>query len=144
MIESVHPHPLLSENPIWIEGPHLYQHDGWYYLSCAEGGTGPQHSQVVLRSRNLAPTLLAAFDGASLPALTELVFFGFGDVARVALIDPEPGQQRRSTLMGTGIGVRLGIQEGLSLALDWARRHRDVAGRNLPIDRVHMRAALRF
>lgn len=43
----------LASKPIWIEGPHLYQHDGWYYLSCAEGGTGPQHSQVVLRSRTV-------------------------------------------------------------------------------------------
>jgi len=42
-----------AENPIWIEGPHLYKIDGWYYLSDAEGGTGPQHSQVVLRSRDV-------------------------------------------------------------------------------------------
>ena len=42
-----------EENPIWIEGPHLYRIDGWYYLSAAEGGTGPQHSQVVLRSRDV-------------------------------------------------------------------------------------------
>ena len=40
-----------SKNPIWIEGPHIYKRAGWYYLSCAEGGTG-QHSQVVLRSRS--------------------------------------------------------------------------------------------
>ncbi|WP_412753980.1 glycoside hydrolase family 43 protein [Luteimonas salinilitoris] len=40
-----------STNPIWIEGPHIYKRDGWYYLNCAEGGTGPQHSQVILRSR---------------------------------------------------------------------------------------------
>ncbi len=43
----------LSKKPIWIEGPHIYQRDGWYYLVCAEGGTGPQHSQVVLRSRDV-------------------------------------------------------------------------------------------
>jgi xylan 1,4-beta-xylosidase len=43
----------LSKRPIWIEGPHLFKHNGWYYLSCAEGGTGPQHSQVVLRSRTV-------------------------------------------------------------------------------------------
>lgn len=43
----------LASKPIWIEGPHVYQRDGWYYLWCAEGGTGPQHSQVVLRSRNV-------------------------------------------------------------------------------------------
>ncbi|HEY5803783.1 MAG TPA: glycoside hydrolase family 43 protein [Lysobacter sp.] len=42
-----------SKNPIWIEGPHLYQREGWYYLVCAEGGTGPDHSQVVLRSRSV-------------------------------------------------------------------------------------------
>ncbi|GHH57769.1 glycoside hydrolase family 43 protein [[Pseudomonas] boreopolis] len=42
-----------EKNPIWIEGPHLYKRDGWYYLSDAEGGTGPNHSQVVLRSRDV-------------------------------------------------------------------------------------------
>jgi beta-glucosidase len=41
-----------GKNPIWIEGPHIYKRAGWYYLSCAEGGTGPQHSQVVLRARS--------------------------------------------------------------------------------------------
>jgi len=43
----------LAEKPIWIEGPHIYKRDGWYYLVCAEGGTGPQHSQVVARSRDI-------------------------------------------------------------------------------------------
>lgn len=42
-----------ATNPIWIEGPHIYKRDGWYYLNCAEGGTGPQHSQVILRSREV-------------------------------------------------------------------------------------------
>lgn len=42
-----------AKNPIWIEGPHIYKREGWYYLSDAEGGTGPQHSQVVLRSRTV-------------------------------------------------------------------------------------------
>ncbi|MBB1061186.1 glycoside hydrolase family 43 protein [Marilutibacter spongiae] len=42
-----------DKNPIWIEGPHIYKREGWYYLSDAEGGTGPQHSQVVLRSREV-------------------------------------------------------------------------------------------
>jgi len=42
-----------EKNPIWIEGPHLYKREGGYYLSDAEGGTGPQHSQVVLRSREV-------------------------------------------------------------------------------------------
>lgn len=43
----------LSTKPIWIEAPHLYKHDGWYYLLCAEGGTADQHSAVIFRSRSL-------------------------------------------------------------------------------------------
>jgi alpha-N-arabinofuranosidase len=43
----------ISKKPIWIEGPHLYKKDGWYYLCCAEGGTGPQHSQVIFRGKNV-------------------------------------------------------------------------------------------
>ncbi len=42
----------LAKKPIWIEGPHLYRVKGWYYLMCAEGGTGPQHSEVIFRSRS--------------------------------------------------------------------------------------------
>lgn len=42
----------LSKQPIWIEGPHLYRIHGWYYLMCAEGGTGPGHSEVVFRARS--------------------------------------------------------------------------------------------
>ncbi len=44
----------ISQKPVWIEGPHIYKKDGWYYLTCAEGGTGPQHSQVVFRTRSLS------------------------------------------------------------------------------------------
>jgi alpha-N-arabinofuranosidase len=43
----------LARHPIWIEGPHIYQRNGWYYLMCAEDGTGPQHSEVVFRSRSV-------------------------------------------------------------------------------------------
>jgi alpha-N-arabinofuranosidase len=39
-----------AAKPIWIEGPHLYKIDGKYYLMCAEGGTGDQHSEVIFRS----------------------------------------------------------------------------------------------
>jgi xylan 1,4-beta-xylosidase len=44
----------ISKKPVWIEGPHLYKRNGWYYLCCAEGGTSVHHSQVILRSK--APT----------------------------------------------------------------------------------------
>ena len=40
----------LSTKPIWIEGPHVFKHEGKYYLSAAEGGTAEGHSQVILRA----------------------------------------------------------------------------------------------
>jgi xylan 1,4-beta-xylosidase len=40
----------LSKRPIWIEAPHLYKKDGRYYLMCAEGGTGGNHSEVIFVS----------------------------------------------------------------------------------------------
>ena len=36
-----------------IEGPHLYKRNGYYYLMCAEGGTGYGHSVTVGRSRDI-------------------------------------------------------------------------------------------
>jgi alpha-N-arabinofuranosidase len=39
----------ISEQPIWIEGPHMMKVNGDYILHNAEGGTGPQHSQVVFK-----------------------------------------------------------------------------------------------
>ena len=43
----------LSTQPIWIEAPHLFHVDNWYYLIAAEGGTSFHHSEVVFRSREL-------------------------------------------------------------------------------------------
>jgi alpha-N-arabinofuranosidase len=43
----------LSKKPVWIEGPHIFKKDGWYYLTAAEGGTSVNHSQVVFRSKSL-------------------------------------------------------------------------------------------
>lgn len=39
-----------TQHPIWIEGPHLYKINGIYYLMAAEGGTGPNHSEVIFSS----------------------------------------------------------------------------------------------
>jgi len=36
-----------------VEGAHLYQKDGWYYLLTAEGGTSYQHAVSLVRSRDL-------------------------------------------------------------------------------------------
>ncbi|MDR2125787.1 MAG: family 43 glycosylhydrolase [Prevotellaceae bacterium] len=39
-----------AKRPIWIEAPHLYKINGYYYLMCAEGGTGVDHSEVIFRA----------------------------------------------------------------------------------------------
>ena len=36
-----------------VEGAHLYQKDGWYYLLTAEGGTSYQHAASLARSRDV-------------------------------------------------------------------------------------------
>lgn len=43
----------------WVEGPHLYKKDGWYYLMIAEGGTGLNHAITMARSQSITRT----FDG---------------------------------------------------------------------------------
>ncbi len=42
----------MAKKPVWIEAPHIFKKDGWYYLICAEGGTGYNHSEVVFRSKS--------------------------------------------------------------------------------------------
>ena len=50
----------IASRPIWIEGPHLYKHNGWYYLLCAEGGTAEGHSAVIFRSKSLSEPFVPA------------------------------------------------------------------------------------
>jgi beta-xylosidase len=38
---------------IYPEGPHLYKHNGWYYLLIAEGGTHGGHMVTMARSRDV-------------------------------------------------------------------------------------------
>lgn len=37
----------------WIEAPHIYKKNGWYYLMVAEGGTFVNHSVMMARSRSI-------------------------------------------------------------------------------------------
>lgn len=58
----------IAKQPVWIEGPHIFRKDGYYYLTAAEGGTSINHSQVVLRARQLRGPYVP-FDGN--PILTQ-------------------------------------------------------------------------
>jgi len=44
----------ISKKPVWIEAPHIFKINGLYYLTCAEGGTAYNHSEVVFRSKNIS------------------------------------------------------------------------------------------
>ncbi|GEL11454.1 alpha-N-arabinofuranosidase [Flavobacterium glycines] len=61
----------LSKKPIWIEAPHLYKKDGSYYLMCAEGGTGGNHSEVIFKSNSPKGPFIPA---PSNPILTQRYF----------------------------------------------------------------------
>ncbi len=43
----------ITQEPSWIEGPHLYKIDGMYYLMAAEGGTAEGHSEVIFRAADV-------------------------------------------------------------------------------------------
>ncbi|MCR4757181.1 MAG: glycoside hydrolase family 43 protein [Butyrivibrio sp.] len=44
---------IYTASDIFIEGPHIFKRNGWYYLFCADTGTGELHGQSVFRSRNV-------------------------------------------------------------------------------------------
>lgn len=51
---------LTASKKIWegtggryVEGPHIYFKDGYYYLLCSEGGTEMAHSLTMARSKNI-------------------------------------------------------------------------------------------
>ncbi|MDR3219924.1 MAG: glycoside hydrolase family 43 protein [Dysgonamonadaceae bacterium] len=58
----------ITKNPIWIEAPHIYKKGEWYYLMCAEGGTGDEHSEVIFRSSSVKGPYIPAENN---PILTQ-------------------------------------------------------------------------
>lgn len=72
-------------NVIWPEGPHIYKRNNYYYLMIAEGGTGPNHSITIARSKNIwgdyqsnpnNPILTHRHLGSNYP----VVYVGHGDL----------------------------------------------------------------
>ncbi|MGA9121121.1 MAG: family 43 glycosylhydrolase, partial [Bacteroidota bacterium] len=58
----------IKQKPVWIEGPHVFRVNGYYYLIAAEGGTAENHSEVVFRSRLIEGPYLPYDDN---PILTQ-------------------------------------------------------------------------
>ena len=51
-VELVRGGTNIELQPQWLEGPHMYRVGKYYYLMCAEGGTGNEHTEVIFRSKN--------------------------------------------------------------------------------------------
>ena len=44
---------IYAADTIFLEGPHIYKRNGWYYLFSADTGTGEAHGQTIQRSRSV-------------------------------------------------------------------------------------------
>ncbi len=44
---------IYQAERIFLEGPHIFKRNGWYYLFSADTGTGEGHGQTIQRSRNI-------------------------------------------------------------------------------------------
>lgn len=44
---------IYQADRIFLEGPHIFKRNGWYYLFAADTGTGEGHGQTILRSRDI-------------------------------------------------------------------------------------------
>ena len=54
-----------------VEGPHLLKKDGFYYLTCAEGGTFTTHAETVARSKTLTGQYEAMPDNPLISSITD-------------------------------------------------------------------------
>lgn len=44
---------IYKAEKIFLEGPHIFKRNGWYYLFSADTGTGEGHGQTIQRSRSI-------------------------------------------------------------------------------------------
>lgn len=44
---------IYCADRIFLEGPHIFKRNGWYYLFSADTGTGEGHGQTIQRSKNV-------------------------------------------------------------------------------------------
>ncbi|HBA46700.1 MAG TPA: glycoside hydrolase family 43 protein [Lachnospiraceae bacterium] len=44
---------IYRAETIFLEGPHIFKHGGWYYLFSADTGTGEAHGQTIQRAKDI-------------------------------------------------------------------------------------------
>lgn len=114
-----------------------------YYESAAVGDHGLLAS-MELRSANFASWLKRHNPSDAWQDLGELSVLAFVDAGSLITINPDPGQNRRQPLLGTGVGVHFASASGVSLDLQIAEAHKAVAGAPKPGWRAHARMAAKF
>lgn len=114
-----------------------------YYEGAAVGDHGLLAS-LELRSANLAAWLQRRHPGEAFGDLGELSLLAFVDAGRVETINPDPGQNRRQPLLGTGVGVRFASRSGVNLDLTVAEAHKAVVGAPKAGTRAHARMFVKF
>lgn len=98
------------------EGPHIYKHDGMYYLMVAEGGTRLEHAVTVARSQSLFGPFEADPEG---PMLTS---FGKPDLelqraGHASLVETQTGEQYIAHLCGRPLRPSMCCNLGRETAL---------------------------
>lgn len=63
----------IRQKPVWIEAPHIYKRNGKYYLMCAQGGTGGNHTEVIFMSDHVKGPYVPAKNN---PILTQKYYHG--------------------------------------------------------------------
>lgn len=75
-----------------IEGPHLYKHDGLYYLLCAEGGTGYGHAVTMARATNIDGPYEPDPKGPILTSCADFDEMDNDDSRKLNRFNPDPTQ----------------------------------------------------
>lgn len=94
----------VGKDPYYAEGPHIFRRGEFYYLTVAQGGTGAEHAQVILRSKGVKGPY-EAFAGN--PVLTQV---GAEGAAQVSPITSTGHASFVQTAQGEWWAVFLGTQ----------------------------------
>ncbi|MBL0736722.1 glycoside hydrolase family 43 protein [Flavobacterium sp. GN10] len=131
----------MSKKPVWIEGPHVIKKNGFYYLLCAQGGTGFNHSEVIFRSKNIYGPYESY---ANNPILTQLHL----DQNRENLVSTTGHADFVELPNGDWWSVFLGCRpyegdfynmgrETFMMPVEWKNDWPEIVGGNEPIPMIH-------
>lgn len=141
----------IYSQPDLVEGPNLYQIDGWYYLLLAEGGTGWNHGITLARSRDRLgpyerdsePAVLTSRDAPGI----ELQKAGHGELVRTSAGDWMLVHLASRPVLAGGerysiLGRETCLQQVHFTSEGWLRLaphgHHPVVDLSVPLDVVHV------